>query len=155
MKSYRTMRVEELKDDIRKKHKLAGMLVERSAKLRTPVGTPATTGKPHYVSHGLRESIFHIPVGDDEVQIGTQKEYAKYVHNGTRKGFRGRDEWSPEEGDEFFAIYLAQYPGYKGPNAGDGAGMKPRAFLANGLFKAYPGLRGIYGKRIIGKPPHG
>jgi phage gpG-like protein len=154
MKSYRTMRVEELKDDIRKKHKLAGMLVERSTKLRTPVGTPATTGKPHYVSKGLQNSITHI-ASDDNVQIGTNKEYAKYVHNGTRKGFRGRDEWSEAEAAEWFAIYLAQYPGYKGPNAGDGAGMKPRAFLVNGLLKSKQGLKAIYGKRIIGKPPHG
>lgn len=163
MKSYRKMRVRELKDGIRNRHKLAGELVERSTKLRTPVGTPATTGKPNYVSQGLRESIRHrVLTTGDGVEIGTSKPYAKYVHNGTGPGFRGRDEWSEAEAAEWFAIYLAQYPGYTGPHSppdpNDDSpfrGMKPRAFLVNGLLKSKQGLKGIYGKSIIGAPPYG
>lgn len=163
MKSYRKMRVRELKDGIRNRHELAGELVERSAKLYTPIGTPATTGKPNYVSKGLRESITHraLTTGDG-VEIGTPVPYAKYVHNGTGPGFRGREEWTEEEGARWYAIYLAQYPGYTGPhtpsdpnNKEPFRGMLPRAFLVNGLFKAKRGLKTIYGKKILGAPPYG
>jgi hypothetical protein len=163
--SYRAMRVRELKDGLRARHRRGGALVERTAKLRTPIGSPATTGKPNYpVTHHLQNSIKSVPhPNGEEVSIGTNVPYARYVHNGTGPHFRGSNEnWTEGEAQAYWAIYLAQYPGYEGPHSppdpNDDApfrGMMPRGFLVNGLLKSRPGLKAIYGQPIIGKPPHG
>lgn len=61
--------------------------VETAAKGRCPVGTPESTGKPGYVGGRLRSSInWRIELEGDELVgiIGTNVEYAIYVHEGTR-----------------------------------------------------------------------
>ena len=156
MKSYRKQRIKELNEGMRHRHELAGRTVVRFVKMRTPVGRPETTGKPNYpVTHRLQNSIDH-KAYNDHVDIGTRVPYAKYVHNGTGPHFRGRDEWSEREAEEFNAIYLIQYGDVPGKDRKPGfAGMKPRAYLVNGLLKARAPLRVIYSQPIKGGPPHG
>lgn len=155
LKSYKEMRKKELRDGMRKRHVLAGELVQRNVRLRTPVGTPETTAKPDYkITEALRQSIVYVvDTRGENVQIGTNKEYAKWVHNGTLQSHH-RTEWDETSAQEWYAIYQSQYPDYKGPGH-TGEGMKPRAFLVNGLLQSRPALRTTYGREIIGKPPHG
>lgn len=62
-----------------------GAVGETAVKKVTPVGTPESTGKPGYRGGTLRNSISHMVVGDNEVDIGTDVEYAPYVELGTVK----------------------------------------------------------------------
>ena len=61
-----------------------GLLAEGYAKRACPVGTPESTGIPHYQGGTLRDSITY-EVSGDSVYIGTNVEYAPYVELGTWK----------------------------------------------------------------------
>jgi len=66
-----------------------GLRAEGYAKMKTPVGTPESTGIKGYVSSGLRQSITHKVVNGEEVYIGTNNKaengapYPLYVELGT------------------------------------------------------------------------
>lgn len=55
-----------------------GLIVERNSKKNTPVRTG-----------NLKRSITTVRLGDDLVAVGTKVEYARFVHEGTRR-MRGR-----------------------------------------------------------------
>lgn len=59
-----------------------GLRAEGYAKMKTPVGTPESTGIVGYVSSGLRKSITHKVVRGN-VFIGTNQKHAPYVELGT------------------------------------------------------------------------
>ena len=61
-----------------------GLLAEGYAQDKCPVGTPESTGIPHYQGGTLRDSITY-EVSGDSVYIGTNVEYAPYVELGTWK----------------------------------------------------------------------
>lgn len=60
-----------------------GLLAEGYAQDKCPVGTPESTGIPHYQGGTLRDSITH-EVRGDSVYVGTNVYYAPYVELGTR-----------------------------------------------------------------------
>lgn len=66
--------IRQLKNKTENALKEAGRFVEGEAKLRTPVDTGL-----------LRGSIDSKVIGDKEVQVGTNVEYAVYVEKGTSK----------------------------------------------------------------------
>jgi phage gpG-like protein len=64
-----------------------GVRVESRAKQLCPVGTPESTGKKGYRGGRLRQSITWELGVDAEglfVDVGTNVEYALFVHDGTR-----------------------------------------------------------------------
>lgn len=133
----------ELRDDIKRKHALAGKVVQEQVRKVTPVGTPQSTGRPNYpVTHALQNSIEYEP-SDEHVDIGTDKSYGPYVMFGTYDYNRGREPFTEAEAREYNSLTDTG----DGPGVGR-RGMRPRAFLVNGLLNSRPLLIAIYGKPI-------
>jgi hypothetical protein len=144
MRSYRRERMGELRDGMKARHEAAGMLVvERFIKPRTPIGTPETTGIEDYpVTYHLRDSISSRAT-EDHVDMGTNVEYAPYVHQGTydfAHGYGGWDEASAAAAEGVFFHNRHQVTGRKG--------AMPRPFLVNGLVASKPFLYPIYSRPI-------
>jgi hypothetical protein len=141
LKSYRRERTKELRGDLKKKHVAAGKVVQAAVRFKTPIGTPESTGNPNYkVTAALWRSIEYDP-HDDYVDIKTAKSYAAFVHNGTYSYNRGRGPWTEAEAREFDSLRDTG----DGPGVGQ-KGMRPRAFLVNGLLESRPALQAIYRK---------
>lgn len=145
MRSYRRERMRELRDGIKDRNEQAKDAVIKSVRFRTPIGTPASTGDPHYqVTAALWRSIDG-HADEDGVVVGTNKKYGIYVHQGTYDYAHGYGGWSEAEAAEFDSL----------TDTGDGPGrglkgMKPRPYLVNGLLGARPQLSIIYHTPIIG-----
>lgn len=69
-----------------------GIKATKYAKALCPVGTPESTGVKGYRGGTLRNSIDYA-VHDDEVEIGTNVEYAPYVELGTGPYFTPPPDW--------------------------------------------------------------
>lgn len=147
MKSHRVQRMRELSEGVKERNEEAGKSVQKSVRFNTPIGTPASTGKPNYpVTAALWRSIDYTVLGDQGVVIGTDKDYGIYVHQGTYDYNRGRGEFTEAEAREFDSL----------TDTGDGTGvgvkgMKARAFLVNGLLNDRPNLMRIYSREIRGR----
>lgn len=86
-----------------------GLQAEGYAKKLCPVGTPESTGKPHYIGGTLRNSISHA-TDNDSAYIGTNVEYAPYVELGTSR-MKAQPYLKPaatEHSDEYRAIVEQQ-----------------------------------------------
>ncbi len=137
--------MKELRDGMKTRNALAGKVVQTAVRFRTPIGTPASTGNPNYpVTAALWRSI-EVDAHEDHVDIGTNKAYSMYVHNGTYDYSRGRGPWTEAEAKEFDSLTDTG----DGPGVGR-KGMKPRAYLVNGLLEARPSLKPILGRPIKG-----
>jgi phage gpG-like protein len=97
----------------------------------------------------LADSIKSTP-SDDSVVIGTNKSYAKFVHNGTMD-FRHDGPWSEAEGNELLAWKSAQARRGSSTKVVPPKGLMPRPFLVFGLVRAKPLLRRIYGTPMVGR----
>lgn len=144
MKSYRRERIRDLEDGMKARHGAAGKyVVERHIKPRTPVGTPESTGDPHYVvTHALQESIDYEPY-TDHVDIGTNKPYAPYVHQGTYDFAHGHGGWTEAQAREAESIFKHN----RFSETGD-RGAMPRPFLVTGLLASRAFLYPIYNRSI-------
>lgn len=91
-----------------------GILAEKYAKARCPVGTVESTGKKGYRGGTLRNSITH-EVRGDNMTIGTNVEYAPFVELGTGPYFTPPPEWE-------------QFSDSKGSGIGHGY-VRPRPYL--------------------------
>ena len=91
-----------------------GIKIEKFAKALCPVGTPESTGKKHYMGGTLRNSITFEVSGED-LQVGSNVEYAPYVELGTGPYFQTPPEWE-------------QFTSDRGSGEGHGY-VKPRPFL--------------------------
>lgn len=69
---------------IKRALEMCGLVSEMYAKALCPVGTPESTGIPHYMGGTLRNSITH-QVEDKTMMVGTNVEYAPFVEMGTKK----------------------------------------------------------------------
>lgn len=73
---------------------IIGEKAETYAKLRCPVGTPESTGKPGYIGGTLRDSITHEVAPDNSgVSIGSPVHYAPYVELGTGPYYEHPPDW--------------------------------------------------------------
>lgn len=98
-----------------------GQRAERNVVMRTPVGTPESTGVEGYQTSNLRGSISH-EVQGDAVYVGTNHDYAPYAELGT-------------------GIFASEGNGRKTPwvwidkngKAHKTRGMKPRHMLKKGV----------------------
>lgn len=91
-----------------------GATAEGYAKDDCPVGTPESTGIPGYIGGTLRNSIAYAVEGN-EVQIGTNVEYAPYVEfrdiaHQTGKAHFLRDA-ATTHGDEYQELMRANLQG--------------------------------------------
>ena len=93
---------------------MIGILAEKYAKARCPVGTSESTGKKGYRGGTLRNSIT-FEVEEDTVGIGTNVEYAPYVELGTGPYFEAPPEWE-------------QFDAPRGTGEGSGY-VRPRPYL--------------------------
>lgn len=93
---------------------MLGIKIEKYAKALCPVGTPESTKKKGYLGGTLRNSITFEVEGDD-LQVGSNVEYAPYVELGTGPYFNTPPEW------ETFTTE-------RGSGIGHGY-VKPRPFL--------------------------
>lgn len=87
----------------------------------------------------LWRSIEVGPADKGYVDIGTNKHYGPYVHQGTYDYAHGYGGWTEAEAREFDSL----------TDTGDGRGvglkgMKARPFLVNGLLNARPAIRVIW-----------
>ena len=78
IRSFRKEREKEILDSLQKGLEKAGLIVERQAK----INVSQSSGHPQVVTGRLRSSITH-EVGDNEVVIGTNVVYGKYLELGT------------------------------------------------------------------------
>jgi len=80
IKSYRKEREKEILDGLQKGLEKVGLIVERQAK----INVSQSTGHPKVQTGRLRSSITH-NVSPNEVEIGTNVYYGKYLEHGTSK----------------------------------------------------------------------
>lgn len=140
MKSYRKERIQQLRDDMRKKHVAAGKVVLPFIRVHTPIATPVTApGDPHPMA--LWRSI-KADAHADYVDFGTDKKYGIYVHQGTRDYAHGMGGWTEAEAREFDSLRDT------GDREGPLRGIKPRPFLVNGLLDSRSALWPVYSKPI-------
>jgi len=83
IKSHRNKIEGKLTDNIQKALEKVGALVERQAK----INVSQSSGHPRVQTGRLRSSITH-EVGKDEVRIGTNVDYGKYLELGHADGSR-------------------------------------------------------------------
>lgn len=84
----------ELDGQIEKALETIGLKVEKYAKALCPVGTPESTGIKGYRGGTLRNSISHVvDKQNNQVNIGTNVEYAPYVELGTGPFFEPPPDW--------------------------------------------------------------
>ena len=142
--SHRRERMGELRRDLSRKHEAAGKLVVFFVRAKTPIGTPASTGDPNYpVTAALWRSI-DSHASDDHVDVGTNKKYGAYVHQGTYDYAHGYRGWTEGEAREFNSLTDTRDT----PRGTPPKGMKPRPFLVNGLLDAREMLIPLYAKPI-------
>lgn len=126
------------------KMRQSAVAAKAAIQAKTPVGTPETTGDPDYtVTHALQRSIETRNVTTERADIGTNKYYGPYVHQGTydyAHGYEGWGEAQAREADALFHYNRKEQTGLRG--------MMPRPFLVNGLLDAWPSIKGIWGKSI-------
>ena len=148
-KSYRPQRSKELSDGVLGKMRASAVAAKAAIQAITPVGTPETTGDPNYVvTHALQRSIETGRATTDHVDIGTNKYYGPYVHQGTydyAHGYRGWSEGEAREADSMFFHNDQRFSGRKG--------AMPRPFLVNGLLNARPALAAIWHSPIRSASP--
>jgi hypothetical protein len=143
MISHREQRMKELRRGVAQRHSSAGKVVQTFVRYRTPIGTPESTGDPNYpITAALWRSI-NFSASHGHVDIGTNRRYGPYVHNGTYDYNRGPGLWTEAEAREFDSLTDTG----DGPGVGR-KGMRPRAFLVNGLLESRSALYPIYHKPI-------
>lgn len=84
VKSFRTDVLDASEQQVAKALEEMALTAEGYATMLCPVGTPESTGIPHYIGGTLKNSISHTTTKEDAI-IGTNVEYAPYVELGTSK----------------------------------------------------------------------
>ena len=137
MKSNRLQVQKKIRDELGDRNQKAALTVTNKAKELTPVGTPESTGIPGYVGGRLRASVMPAPAQGgwhEGFSVGTNVQYAIYVHNGT---YDFRSDFSNYENGEIFQT----------PSKGDSKkGMPARPFLVNGMNSSRAQLKEIYNR---------
>src|SRR5215216_2848250 len=126
--SYRRERIGDLKRDIYMKHAAAGRLVVKNVRDIVPVDA------------GILRASISSDSTENRVHIGTNLEYAPYVHQGTydyKHGYGGWSEAAAREADTVFFHNALEETGRRG--------AMPRPFLVNGLLNSREALKTLYG----------